>query len=215
MGQRFQGFIKTQTRQSVETIGFHHQWLYGATAVQQLRNILEFNFKARSGYKLGDSESYLSSSEVDSIVLNLASTNAKEGYYHNVISLNAEAKEYPNSLNPDYQDNNDGQFFIDFTVKGKPKVGFSHPFSREEDTYEGEEIQGFDMWQIMGAREYFGLYYTQKEIDTATENNNKSDIAFFNKALRNIKWIENHTKLLTQKELFTLYPNLEEIEETA
>jgi len=210
MGQRFQMFVKTQNRDGEETIAIHHQWLYGATAVQQLRNILEFNFKASVNYKLGSKESYLSSNEVNSIVLNLASTNAKEGYYHNVISLNAEAKEYPDSLNPDYQDNNDGQFFIDFTVKGKPKVGFTYPFSR--DTYEddGEVIQGFDKWQIMGAREYFALYYSQKEIDKATENNNKDDIAFFNKALRNIKWIENHTKLLTQKELFDLYPNLEE-----
>ena len=212
MGQRFQGFVKTQNRDTVETIAWHHQWLYGATAVQQLRNILEFNFKARENYKLGSKKSYLDSEDINTIVLGLASTNAKEGYYHNVISLNAEAKEYENSLNPDCQDNNDGQFFIDFTVKGKPKVGFTHPFSRDTDTYDGEVIQGFDKWQIMGAREYFALYYSQKEIDKATESNNKGDIAFFNKALRNIKWIENHTKLLTQEELFTLYPQLKEVE---
>ena len=210
MGQRFQGFVKTQTRAGTETIGCHHQWLYGATAVQQLRNILEFNFKARENYKLGNKEGYLDSQDVKSIVLNLASTNAKEGYYHNVLDLKSETESWPNSLDPDCQDNNDGQFFIDFTVKGKPKVGFTHPFSR--DTYEddGEEVVGFDKWQIMGAREYFHLYYSQKEIDEATETNNKGDIAFFNKALRNIKWIENHIKLLTQEELFTLYPTLKE-----
>jgi hypothetical protein len=158
-------FIKTQTRDGVKTVAIHHQWLYGATAVQQLRNILEYNFNASDTYKLGNKESYLSADDVNSIVLNLASTNAKEGYYHNVISLNAEAQEWKEALNPDDQDNNDGQFFIDFTVKGKPKVCFTHPFSRETYEDEGDVILGFNKWQLMGAREYFGLYYTDKDMD--------------------------------------------------
>ncbi len=214
MGQRHQGFIKVKTAdykngQKVigsHTIGFHHQWLYGAVAMAQTRNILEFSFKASRYNAFNSDDNLMSNEEKEKLVCSLASINVKNGYYHNVISLNDEAKEYENSLNPSYQDNNDGQHFIDFTVKGKPKMCFAFPFEKEIWDNEKDEVVGnIPTFKVIGAREYFHTYYSQAEIDKATS---KGDIDFFKKALRDIKWIENHTKLMTQDEFEVLYPHL-------
>jgi len=112
-------------------------------------------------------------------------------------------------MDPENQANNDGQHFIDFTVKGKPKLCFAFPFEKEiYDEKNDEVLETIPAFSVMGARDYFHLYYSQNEIDKVLVGNDKIDIAFFKKALRNIKWVENHTKLMTQDEFNKLYPNL-------
>lgn len=218
MGQRHQGFIKVKDANwengekviGSHTIGYHHQWLYGATAMQQVRNILEFSFKASKYYAFNSDDMQMSNEEKEKLVFNLASTNVKCGYYHNVISLNDEAKEWETSMKPSHQDNNDGQHFIDFTVKGKPKMCFAFPFDKDIYDVNDNVIDTIPAFQVLSAKQYFNLYYSENEVKEATETNNKGDILFFNKALRDIKWIENHTKLMTQSELEILYPNLKD-----
>jgi len=208
MGQRHQGFIKVNSEDKDFTVAYHHQWLFGAIAMSQTRNILEFDFKASEYYKFGR-KNHFGKNELNKVILSLASTNVKSGYYHNVIDLQTELEDWDNAMHPAYQDNNDGQHFIDFTVKGKPKMCFAFPFEKDIYDTEGNNIiDTIPTFKVMGARDYFALYYSQAEIDKATETNNKSDILFFKKALRDIKWIENHTKLMTQEEFEVLYPNL-------
>jgi len=213
MGQRHQGFIKVKKPSwdkgektiGSHTVGFHHQWLYGKTAVQQVRNILEFNFKASQYHAFSSDDNQLGDNEMEQMIFSLAGMNVKYGYHHNVISLNDENSEWENSLKPDCQDNNDGQHFIDFTVKGKPKFCFAFPFNHDIYDDNDKVIETIPMWKPISARDYFALYYSQEEIDKA---NTKQDIAFFKSALRDIKWIENHTKFMNQDELYELYPHL-------
>ena len=206
MGQRSQQFCRVKVDGKPHTVCVHSQWLFGATFVRQMRNVLEFNFKADDYTKFGVEKNYSfrSNEAIENLIGHLIGTNVKQGYYSSVINLNEEAKEYPDSLKPTYQDNNDGQCFIDFTVKGKPKFCFAFPDDYTVYDDEGEDIiETIPAFKPLSAREYFNLYYTDAEVVKATS---KADVRFFKDALRNIKWIENHTKLFTRDELKALYP---------
>ena len=212
MGQRSQNFIKVKLDDKEHTVCTHSQWLFGATFVRQMRNVLEFNFNADGYTKFGVEKNYSfrSEREIENLIGHLIGTNVKYGYYSSVINLNEEAKEYPAKgystyLRPTYQDNNDGQCFIDFTVKGKPKFCFAFPDDHTVYDDKGEDIiEIISAFKPLSAREYFNLYYTDAEVVKATS---KADVRFFKDALRNIKWIENHTKLFTRDELKALYPD--------
>jgi len=190
----------------LDVCGAYSQGFIGYILEQQLRNVLEFNFKAEKKYsKLSSKNHFLGTDGLENLIGGLISTNVKEGYYQNVINLNEEGRNSEfDTTNPEYQDCDDGQFFIDFT-NGKPKIGFTHPFDRDIYDINDEVVGTIPQWQIISAKQYLNLYYSESEIADATS---KEDIAFFNKVKRNIRWIENHANLLTQEEFFELYPNL-------
>jgi hypothetical protein len=220
MGQRHQIFVKSYTTErDLEsfTAAFHHQWLYGGTAIQQLRNMLEFNKNVgihgqlNGKYtQLSSNENMLTPNDIIKIVDNCFSMNVAVGYHSTMMSLNEEAAKYDeNSLRPDYQDNNDGQTFVDFTGD-KIKYCFTFPFDKEED--EEDETLAAKCWEPLSARDYVKHYYEINEfsdvnIDTLNETE-KNDKAFLDNIKANIEWIEENVELMTQEEFFDLYPML-------
>jgi len=220
MGQRHQIFVKSYTTErnlKTFTAAFHHQWLFGGTAIQQLRNMLEYNSNMGKYGQLNGKYTQLSSHEnmltpddIVKIVDNCFAMNTPLGYHSTMISLNKEAAEYgDNYLRPDYQDNNDGQTFVDFTGD-KIKYCFTFPFDKKED--KEDETPAAKCWEPLSARDYIKHYYEIQEFaDKNSDDLNETDTndkIFLDKIKANIEWIEENAELMTQEEFFILYPEL-------
>jgi len=203
MGQRHQIFVKAYNEERNEettTVGFHHQWLYGATAIKQLRHMLSFDKNTNKYHKLSETKSnLLSNKDIQKIVEIAFSTNIEKGYYSTMISLNGSETEEA-YLNPDNQDNNDGQTFVDFTG-GKITYAYVFPFDREED--KEDNTTAITSWKVLSAREYIKEYYDLE----APENENEEE--YFKTIKQDIEWIENNCELMSQEHFFELYPDLQ------
>jgi len=211
MGQRQQLFVVTKDRENKRfDIGFHNQWCYGKTSIQQFRNIIEFNVNADKYSKLSNNDNLLSENEKLNIVKSLWGVNAKKGYYHNLISLNDELKDWSDALRLDCQDNNDGICIIDFTSDKKPLICYVFPFDNTIYDDKDKVRKVIKAWQPINLSEYLDCYYSKDEIETTLAGDDKDDIKFFKQVLADIKYIERHTKYMTQEHLFKLYPYLNE-----
>ena len=189
MGQRSQQFIRTNTHQGTHTVGTHTQWLYACGFINQLKNVLEFNTKMGKSYRFSDEKNYyFENKEIENLIQSLIAVNQKTGFTTRVTSLNDELGDWDNALNPEYQDNNDGQFFIDFTCGGKPKIAIVFP----RESYSDEYIK-FAKWEVISPRDYLSLYYNTKE-DLEEET--------VIKTIKAINWINRNTKTMTQDEFF-------------
>lgn len=221
MGQRHQIFIKAYTHdqgeESTHTAAFHHQWLYGATLVKQVKNLIKFydnNRKQDSMIgRLDKPRNYLYKDSIDNIVKNAFMFNADTGYcYERLHNLNDDLKDFPKGNLPDQQDNNDGQTFIDFTVNGKASIGFAFPhdtyFCPGEDDEENcnKKIDVYK-WHVMSLREYFNLYY---DLDGILNDKTHQLHSFIKEIHRDITYVERRTKLMSQKHFFNMYPHLKD-----
>lgn len=210
MGQRHQVFMKSYVsyEDTPEKLsGIHHQWLYGATAIRSLRNLLEYEINADKNYKLSSEKMYLDKTKVEDILNFSYSFNPKHGYVSNTTNLNKLVEEngFEKSMHPAYQDNNDGQTFIDFTSGDKPK--YCYTFDRDttmEDNQENEyEVK---MWEPIAAVNYFKFYY---DIDSKESGDY---VDFIEEVLEDIKWIDENADLMTPDDIKNMFPNLIEEE---
>jgi len=212
MGQRHQifakGFINEKTEKT-HVVGLHHQWLYGGTAIASLKNVVEFIKKNESNNPM-KKNNYLYKEDFEKLMNMLYTLNPKKGYFYSrgLISLNKEAKEYNdlNSLEPEYQDCNDGQTFIDFTVGKKPMVGFVFPFNTEMEPEGGKKELQIQKWRVLSPREYVNLYY---DLGTILQDKKHEWYSFVKEVESEIKYLERNTLQMTQEDFFKLYPQYE------
>jgi hypothetical protein len=128
MGQRHQIYIRMNTKEGPKVLGYHHQWLFGKTAVETLIRALTFaKADAQCNYGVLN-RGYDGGRDASRAFEAVLSVDVSSGYYHNV---------YPFQFNPqdesDYEeaaltdprqgDNNNGITIIDLTGK-KPKYCF-------------------------------------------------------------------------------------------
>jgi len=207
MGQRHQIYAKsnygydTQVNMSC----FHHQWLYGGTAIIQLKNILEFN-KNASKYNNFSTGTMNSPDSTDQLVNNLYCINVQEGYFSTMIDLKRDVttSDEIHYLHPERQDNNDGQTFIDFTTGDKPNVCFSFPYERDVYASREDDEPSSTVTEntVVTPLKYFSLYY---DIENIQDNQDKEEVEFINEILALITWIEENTTLMTQEDLDNMY----------
>lgn len=119
MGQRQQLYIalpfETELPDSKKStvIGVHNQWLYGATSIEQLGNVLSF---AINQDKYGPfRDSIYKTSAIEAIKATWG-VNAATGYWHSLCVLNSDE-----CSNPDNGDCNDGVVIIDARVSDNIK----------------------------------------------------------------------------------------------
>ena len=111
MGQRHQIYVRMPKKfynkdnpnnRLSKTVGIHHQWLYGITALKLLRNFLTF-----AQNDLPEQHSHLKNYGSVDILKSAYSMIPKEGYYYNPSFLENECEDPRNG------DNNDGITVID------------------------------------------------------------------------------------------------------
>lgn len=136
MGQRHQIYLRLPGKFYFEgnpnnrpaiTVGIHHQWLYGQTAIKQLERALIF-FRARKADDFGD---FFNPAEAAQALAAVYSCIPEEGYFHRLHILRDGPDDSLSSIGgkagwdscceaPEEGDNNDGITVIDFegpTVK--------------------------------------------------------------------------------------------------
>lgn len=158
---------------------FHHQWLYGRSAILALWRVLRL---ANNSWDGGDRSDYMFGRSGSSLgdgtraIAAAVSVDPDEGYYHNVWIWKPEdwnAMEdnngglgeenagaiKSNQLKSGMFDNNDGITLIQFE-KGErlPKVAFITPSHLEGSHWKNSDGKG--PWT---AREYLAFYYDQAE----------------------------------------------------
>lgn len=119
MGQRHQIYVRLPKKfynagnpnnEDAKTIGVHHQWLYGKTAVDMLAQFMVFCGKQDAKYNPFTSRL----SDVQALLNFLYSGIASVGYFHKVHDLDSECDD------PTCGDNNDGITVIDFEKSDGP-----------------------------------------------------------------------------------------------
>lgn len=197
MGQRHQIYVKFPKDQGVA--GFHHQWLYGMTAIQSLGRVLKFYQKQdeygplteRCGYDL------LRQSE---IIVSLYSTDVETGYWHYVHNLLAQDDLEP-IKDPRMGDNNDGITIIDLS-KGDFRYCFMSVCHLE-----GEKNP--PILEPLSARDYLLCYYPKfekKQGNVIHGERCQIDLEEHERTLAALKLIEKNAKLLTRKEVKEIFP---------
>lgn len=160
MGQRHQIYIRLpqvvskysgEVERKELTIGFHHQWLYGATAIQVLDNFLTFYSKAKKD-KYSPFVS-VCGEDVIEVCKTVLSYLPRTGKIENLHSLNdPKGWGYDCTDNPKNGDNNDGITIIDLTGP-KPRYSFASIWSTEGKVSLREGLYS--------AAEYIASYYPE------------------------------------------------------
>ncbi len=158
MGQRHQIYIRlpqihysegNPNNRKPKTIGFHHQWLYGATALEVLDNFLTVYAR-----HLDDPYACLGTKgnqdEAARFIRHVLSVLPGTGRFERV----SDISDTQAVQNPHYGDNNDGITIIDLETIGEPRYAFGSLGSTEgqqESLPEG----------LYSAREYLASYYPE------------------------------------------------------
>lgn len=199
MGQRHQIYVKFPAKLGIA--GFHHQWLYGMTAVNSLARVLEFYrnqyenkygpFQINTGYGL---------KRQSQVIQAIYSTDVKTGYWHYVHSFQDEQADYaersphhkyPSECeDPRLGDNNDGITIIDVS-NGDFRYCFMNIAHLEGKA--GDQVPKL---VPISAREYLLAYYPKFLSDPNPET------------LLSLCEIEQHAKLLTLSECKALFPEM-------
>ena len=181
MGQRHQIYLRlpkvyygkgNPNNKSETTIGIHHQWLYGATALHFLTRLIDFKQKLDAD----DSDYYFSKRNYDpnEVLKAIYSCDTSIGYYHGVHKLGSECK------NPFLGDNNNGITVIDFADPAGISYCFlslTHLECLREGIVERNEFQGdvdkgfYTNLEPISASEWIDLHYTPDQLDKAYEEN--------------------------------------------
>lgn len=159
MGQRHQIYIRlpeiyynenNRNNREAKTIGFHHQWLYGGTALQLLDNFLSiYDRHVQEPYAcLGQNGLH---EDAEKFAEHIFSVLPKSGSYERVSNISHTRSV----LNPHLGDNNDGITIIDLEEPRKPRYAFASLGYTEgrESLSEG----------LYNARDYLRSYYPEDE----------------------------------------------------
>jgi hypothetical protein len=169
MGQRHQVYLRTKPRfynkgnvnnKNAQTLGIHHQWLYGHTAIRLLHNFLNFasiDLSNKSYSSLDDPEKALE------ILKHAYSFDPAIAYHHSVHDITGETTDDPRN-----GDNNNGITVIDFE-DGKLKYCFlsvGHLECMHEtvhDPYYDEDSEGktltYKNFEPIDVKQWMNLHY--------------------------------------------------------
>ena len=161
MGQRHQIYVRVKEGDKKVVYGFHHQWLYGKTALKSLLRVLTFS-EGEGNYNALRDFSYQPTSDV---IKSILSTDWTCGYYHMVHpfqsdrfnTMDSQEEEWGQSCikDPREGDNNDGITIIDFTGK-TPAYCFMSLLGLECDTSQLDKIEDLTP---LSAEKYLTAYY--------------------------------------------------------
>lgn len=163
MGQRHQVYVRLpkkfyndgnpNNREAV-TIGLHHQWLYGMTAIKQLgRAYIYFAHAATDKYHTAHSSH---PEEALDALASIYSMILEDGYYHRVHKFDIDDSV---CRDPYLGDNNDGVTVIDLEDPENMKVGFLSVGHTEGEKSLPEGIYS--------AQQYIDSYYSKEDQDEA------------------------------------------------
>ena len=230
MGQRHQIYVKLpgygekgKAKPGDGIAGFHHQWLYGMSAVNSLARVLKFYINstdedsdrqygplhANTGYGL---------KRHSEVIRALYSVDIEDGYWHFVHNLLEEQDDYADRdkgykppsevLDPRNGDNNDGITIIDLS-----HGDFRYCFMNI-DHLEGEARSHKDKFKPMTAAEYLLVYYPKfmqkqgNKIHGQKDSKKRQTIdqKTFDTMIKTLALIDGHAKLLTLAECKDLFP---------
>jgi hypothetical protein len=170
MGQRHQIYVRlpkkfynkgNQNNREETTIGIHHQWLYGSTALRQLSNLLTFVKNQTEYSPLGDKGGV--GEAMDALVA-IYSVDIQHGYFHAVCPLWGDEEDGESKVgtpgdecsDPTKGDNNNGITVIDLSGK-EPKYCFMS-VGHLECLAEGQD-ENYTNFKPMSAEDYLLLHY--------------------------------------------------------
>lgn len=170
MGQRHQIYVRLPKRDLGKdnpntrgeiTIGIHHQWLYGRTALKLLKQYLSF---IAIDQKENGADSFSRHYEATEKLAACYSLIAEEAYYHGVYQFTEADSDVLND--PRKGDNNDGITVIDLT-KETPTYCFMSLHHIEAEA--GEKCPNL---KPLTAEEYVTYYYPHWREGKITERGN-------------------------------------------
>lgn len=214
MGQRHQIYLRLPAKyynegnvnnRDAQTVGLHHQWLYGKTALESLSRALTF-FKERLSDKFYKEDPFFNPAVAAKALQCLYSVNPATGYFHNTHILresnddegwSSGGKEgwHPECQAPENGDNNDGITVID--ISGD-KIRYAFVSIGH---IEGEGKQPA-VGKPLTAKEYFDHYYPAK---TRNEKSDLDDLKWFAEGDALAEFIDSF-ELLTTAELKKIFP---------
>jgi len=204
MGQRHQVYLRlpevyynprNPNNKPVTTIGIHHQWLYGQTALIMLKNFMTF-WENTKDDKYSPFVKWRSS-DVQGILNGIYSIDYVRGYYHSVHQLEAGC-----CLDPRLGDNNDGITIIDVTGEN-PEYCFMAICGLE-----GDKSCAVKDLIPLSAHQYVSAYYPHYLTETTATNFREEvvDLKEFHLETKGlIKTLANY-KVLTPKQVQDIFP---------
>lgn len=204
MGQRHQIYVKMPSKLGIA--GFHHQWLYGITAVESLSRVLKF-WQNQGEYGALKQDTAYGLKRQSEVIRSIYSTDIETGYWHFVHNLQ-ENDETPSEVkDPRNGDNNDGITIIDIS-NGDFRYCFMNICHLEG------EIRSIPKLKPLTAREYLLAYYpkffdkkgSRLAQGQSTKEREDIDAETFDRVLMRLLAIEENAKLLTLKECKALFP---------
>ena len=218
MGQRHQVYIRLPkvyynkdncNNRASTNVGFHHQWLYGATALRSLKNALTF-IKATS---LSNYPAYVSPhslSEILDTFASIYSIDIESGYSSGVHKFGYESVENqvvftnnsPETKDPRKGDNNNGITVIDLEDPSQPAYCFlsiGHLECLDETMGEA-----YDNFYPISALEWVDLHYGDS---WKTKDIGLADCQQTKQIEEWVKFVDTF-KVLAPKRLMQIFPAL-------
>jgi len=222
MGQRHQVYVRLPkvfynkgncNNRGEATVGIHHQWLWGATAIRSLKNLLTF-------VKNNSQDTYpkhqgTNTVEFERILAAVYSIDIDAGYFSSVYKFqdsyikeqqeqnpNKEVKgQAPECEDPRNGDNNNGVTVIDLTGN-KPTYCFLS-IGGLEGLHKSKET-AYDHFYPISASEWIALHYSDswtKEKISLADNQDTKEIEKW------VKFLESF-KTITPKRLMEIFPSM-------
>jgi hypothetical protein len=226
MGQRHQIYLRlpeiyynprNANNRKERTVGCHHQWLYGNTAIRQLSQFLKFSVN-----NLQDDYNVFSrnSDEALNALTACYSINIETGYYHGVWGFNnKDDKDYGGECeDPRKGDNNNGITIIDIasamTLNKSKKLGVSSMYTIDHskigycflsighlECLDETKKKAYVNFSPIDAIEWIKLHYGDDwELKFKKDNGYQS--------IQAVEDIQKTFKLITPKRLAQIFPKL-------
>jgi len=209
MGQRHQVYLRlpevyynprNPNNRHATTIGIHHQWLFGQTALMLLVNFMTF----WEGTKANADSPFVGwhRSNVQAILNGIYSIDYMRGYYQSVQELDPEC-----CLDPRFDDNDDGITIIDVTGE-TPEYCFMAICGLDGDS--SFTVKNFTP---LSAHQYVVAYYPHYLTESRTTNSRESQKEiveikeFYLEAKGLVRTLANY-KVLTIERVQDIFPQM-------
>lgn len=219
----------TQNNRGVDILNaFHHQWLYGIYAIKMMAKIVKYELNTKSyEYKKEEFGRYdslhyggfdiqgISKEKFENFIQSIIELEPENGGINPVINLrklykknvqtkelNEENIEEMDYISPNFQDNDDGQMFIDFsTTHTKPVIGFVFPFNKIKE-------HNYNAFSIISPEDYMFKFY-KEDLENYKKNYSKEEYnEIFKELKETIDFLNENTVLMSQSHLKNIFPNL-------
>ncbi len=210
MGQRHQLYIRIKGKSGPIMLGYHHQWLFGKTAMQTLERVLTFASASLEDKYSPLNEPYDNGYSASNALESVISTDYKTGYHHGVCAFQHQRLDSDNSpdvlQNPMLGDNNNGITIVDLTGD-KPKYCFMSLTHLEcldgvPSCFEVENLVPID------AETWINLHYPKDTKNVYYKDWPKAElVAHAKERTRLVKALSKY-KALTQAEVKKMFPKM-------